>query len=430
MLGPFSRHRRHLSALGQPRASAWGSRCHLLAQGRSRPLRHGLELQKLPLNEACFVSERESRLGEVKYLLETTLRDGARQSWSPLPQGSPPGLVLHPLCRQTSPPALGVTVLTYKAPACPGVAQGDSLCPGPALGPLRARREPLAGAQGEGPTAGALLGSSPRPPLPPAWLPHAPHHQACALTSRGCPAAWKGKEHGPRGAQPGRSGSGENLAQASGTLAAGCFARVSARGCRCPSDGMGRAMPAGCPGHVVSGAQRVCGLPVDAPGRFVAEQVGAGAPSGWCLSAPPPEVRGPTGHAPRLPPPPGSQVPFLLAWLCPPRRPRCQLVTGPPTRALSRPFTGLGCSGCVTGGRMVSVRGSSSEGASPVWLPGRHGFWNEGFPHPVHGPRSPCPRAQRVLHPSPTGWSREQQGAAEAAQVSSSLRMTGASPSG
>ncbi|XP_032490166.1 uncharacterized protein LOC116755214 [Phocoena sinus] len=222
-LGPFSRHRRQLSALRQPRASAWGSRCHLLGQGRSRPLRHGLELQKLPLNEACFVSERESRLGEVKSSLETTLRDGAGQSWRPLPQGSPPGLVLHPLCRQTSPPALGVTVLTYKAPACPGVAQGDGLCPGPALGPLRARRGLLAGAQGEGPTPGALLGSSPRPPLPPAWLPHAPHHQACALTSRGCPAAWKGKEHGPRGVQPGRSGSGENLAPASGTLAAGCF---------------------------------------------------------------------------------------------------------------------------------------------------------------------------------------------------------------
>lgn len=79
---------------------------------------------------------------------------------------------------------------------------------------------------------------------------------------------------------------------------------------------------------------------------------------------------------------------------------------------------------------MVSVRGSSSEGASPVWLPDRHGFWNEGFPHPVHGPRSPRLRAQRVLHPSPTGWSREQQGTTEAAQVSSSLRMTGASPSG
>ena len=65
-LGPFPRRQRHLSALGQPRASAWASRRHLLGQGRSLPLRHGLEPQTLPLNEACFVSEWESRLGEVK----------------------------------------------------------------------------------------------------------------------------------------------------------------------------------------------------------------------------------------------------------------------------------------------------------------------------------------------------------------------------
>ena len=155
--------------------------------------------------------------------LETTLRDGAGQSWSPLPQRSPPGLVLHLLCWQTLPPALGVTSCSPTRPRpARGVAQGDSLCPGPALGPLRARRGPLASGQGEGPTPGALLGSSPRPLLLPA-----PHHRACALTSRGCPAARKGKERGPRGVEPGRGGSGENLALTSGTLAAGCFARVS-----------------------------------------------------------------------------------------------------------------------------------------------------------------------------------------------------------
>nr|XP_059871367.1 uncharacterized protein LOC132427740 [Delphinus delphis] len=177
---------------------------------------------------------------------------------------------------------------------------------------------------------------------------------------KGCPAAWKGKEHGPRGVQPGRSGSGENLALASGTLAAGCFARVSARGCRCPSDGMGWAMLAGCPGHVVSGAQRVCGLPVDAPGRFVAEQVGTGAPSGWCLSAPPPEVRGPTGHAPRLPPLPGSQVPFLLAWLCPPRWPRCRGCPPEPHRLEP------GAAGC-RGGRPGFLVSENDRGV-PFWL--------------------------------------------------------------
>lgn len=109
---------------------------------------------------------------------------GAAWSWDPCgpvrPSRCSPPRPVSPSRPRTCVPACG-------GPACLGVAQGDSLCPGLALGPSRAPRRLLASGQEKagllGLQPGALVGLSPhaRPPYPvrcPPPRPGLPRHGA------------------------------------------------------------------------------------------------------------------------------------------------------------------------------------------------------------------------------------------------------------